>query len=127
MDLTSDQSKLITKFVQDWFKDKKLELETTFGVGGVVDSTTFLQIAQRLRNKGFEVIPQDDRLSIITPNHIRLSLLGLGVLQQYCKDDTLEENPLARCLKIVRFPIVTSILKNTIFVSRFAVKKNSAR
>ena len=50
MDLTSEQSKLINKFVQDWFKDKKLELETTFGVGGVVDSTTFLQIAQRLRN-----------------------------------------------------------------------------
>jgi hypothetical protein len=90
MDLTSDQFKLITKFVQDWFKDKKLELETTFGAGGVVDSTTFLQIAQRLRNKGFEVIPQDDRLSVITPNHIRLSLLGLGVLQQYCKDDTLD-------------------------------------
>lgn len=90
MDFTSDQFKLVTKFVQDWFKDKKLELETTFGVGGVVDSTTFLQIAQRLRNKGFEVVPQDDRLSIITPSHIRLSLLGLGVLQQYCKDDTLE-------------------------------------
>ncbi len=45
MDLTSDQFKLVTKFVQDWFKDKKLELETTFGIGGVVDSTTFLQIA----------------------------------------------------------------------------------
>jgi SAM-dependent methyltransferase len=90
MDLTSDQFKLATKFIQDWFKDKKLELETTFGVGGVVDSNTFLQIAQRLRNKGFEVVPQDDRLSIITPNQIRLSLLGLGVLQQYCKDDTLE-------------------------------------
>ena len=54
MDLTSDQFKLATKFVQDWFKDKKLELETTFGAGGVIDSTTFLQIAQRLRNKGFD-------------------------------------------------------------------------
>ena len=83
MDLTSDQSKLINKFIQDWFKDKKLELETTFGASGVVDSSTFLYIAQRLRNKGFEVVPQDDRMSIITPNHIRLSLLGLGVLQQY--------------------------------------------
>ena len=36
MDLTSDQSKLLTKFIQDWFKDKRLELETTFGIGGVV-------------------------------------------------------------------------------------------
>jgi hypothetical protein len=104
MDLTSDQFKLVTRFVQDWFKDKKLELETTFGVRGVVDSTTFLQIAQRLRNKGFEVIPQDDRLSIITPNHIRLSLLGLGVLQQYCKDDTLDGKAFTAMFKDRAFP-----------------------
>ena len=104
MDLTSDQSKLINKFIQDWFKDKKLELETTFGVGGVIDSNTFLQIAQRLRNKGFEVVPQDDRLSIITPNHIRLSLLGLGVLQQYCRDDTLEGKVFSAMFKDRAFP-----------------------
>jgi len=104
MDLTSDQFKLINKFIQDWSKDSKLELETTFGVGGVLDSTTFLQIAQRLRNKGFEVIPQDDRLSVITPNQIRLSLLGLGVLQQYCKDDTLENKPFSAMFKDRAFP-----------------------
>jgi hypothetical protein len=104
MDLTSDQSKLINKFIQDWFKDKRLELETTFGIGGVIDSNTFLQIAQRLRNKGFEVVPQDDRLSIITPNHIRLSLLGLGVLQQYCRDDTLEGKVYSAMFKDRAFP-----------------------
>jgi hypothetical protein len=90
MDLTIDQSQGIKKFIQDWSKDKKFELETSFGVGGVVDSNTFLQIAQRLRTKGFEVLPQDDYLNIITPNHIRFSLQGLGVLQNYCKDDTLK-------------------------------------
>jgi hypothetical protein len=104
MDLTSEQSKNINKFIQDWFKDKKLELETTFGVGGVVDSTTFLQIAQRLRNKGFEVVPQDDRLSIITPSHIRLSLLGLGVLQQYCNDDSLQGKVFSAMFKDRAFP-----------------------
>ena len=60
MDLTSDQFNNINKFIQDWEKDDKLELETTFGSGGVVDSTTFLQIAQRLRNKGFEVTNEYD-------------------------------------------------------------------
>ena len=94
MDISQDDFKLVNKFIQDWFKDNKLELETTFGQGGTVDSTTFLQIAQRLRNKGFEVIPQDDRLSIITPNHIRLSLQGLGVLQSYCQDDKLQDHRL---------------------------------
>ena len=121
MDLTSDQFKLATKFVQDWFKDKKLELETTFGAGGIIDSTTFLQIAQRLRNKGFEVIPQDDRLSIITPNHIRLSLLGLGVLQQYCKDDTLEGKPFSAMFKDRAFPDSNLDLKE--YDIRFKIRR----
>ncbi len=121
MDLTSDQFKLVTKFIQDWFKDKKLELETTFGIGGVVDSTTFLQIAQRLRNKGFEVIPQDDRLSIITPSHIRLSLLGLGVLQQYCKDDSLEGKAFSAMFKDRAFPDSNIDLKE--YNIRFKVRR----
>ena len=121
MDLTSDQSKLVTKFVQDWFKDNKLELETTFGAGGVVDSTTFLQIAQRLRNKGFEVIPQDDRLSIITPNHIRLSLQGLGVLQQYCKDDMLQGKAFTAMFKDRAFPDSNIDLKE--YDIRFKVRR----
>jgi SAM-dependent methyltransferase len=121
MDLTSDQSAHINKFVQDWYKDKKLELETTFGIGGVVDSSTFLQIAQRLRNKGFEVVPQDDRLSIITPNHIRLSLLGLGVLQQYCKDDKLEGKDFSAMFKDRAFPDSNIDLKE--YNIRFKVRR----
>jgi len=90
MDLTSDQHRRITAFIQDWSKDKTMELETTFGEKGVVDSSTFLQIAQRLRAKDFEMIPQDDRLSIMTPNQLRISIQGLGVIQSYCEDDTLQ-------------------------------------
>lgn len=104
MDLSSDNFRAINQFIQDWSKDKKLELETTFGAGGVVESNTFLQIAQRLRDKGFELIPQDDRLSIITPNHIRLSLQGLGVLQSYCKDDKLEGKVFTAMFKDRAFP-----------------------
>ena len=90
MDLTKIQSEQLKRFLQDWMKDSRFELETTFGPRGVVDSNVFLQIAQRLRTKGFEMIPQDDRLNIITPNNIRLSLEGLAVLQDYCRDDLLE-------------------------------------
>ena len=90
MDLTKIQSEQLKRFIQDWSTDKRFELETTFGVRGAVDSNMFLQIAQRLRTKGFEMIPQDDRLNIITPNHIRLSLEGLAVLQDYCRDDLLQ-------------------------------------
>lgn len=104
MDLTADQFKLITKFVQDWSKDRKYELETTFGERGIVSSNTFLQIAQRARTKGFEIIPQEDRLSIITPNHIRFSLQGLGIIQSYCKDNSLQNKHYTAMFKDRAFP-----------------------
>lgn len=91
MDLTADQFNRIKKYIQDWVVDDRLELETTFGSKGVVDSTTFLQIAQRLRAKGYDTRAQEDRLNIITPQHIRYTLEGLGILQAYCKDDTLDK------------------------------------
>ncbi len=81
MDLYSAESKKIQTLVQDWSSHPEQELEATFGAGGVVDATTFLNIAQRLRAKGYEPLPQDDRMSILTPNHIRLSLQGLGDLK----------------------------------------------
>lgn len=90
MDLTSDQLRRITAYLQDWSKDRKFELETSFGPDGVVESNTFLQIAKRLRAKGFKEVAQEDYLNIITPNNIRFTLQGLGVLQQYCRDDTMD-------------------------------------
>ena len=99
MDLTAPQSTRIKQFLQDWISDPRLELETTFGVGGVVDSTTFLQIAQRLRAKGFHPHAQEDHLNIITPNHIRFTLEGLGVLQSYCKDDSLDKKVFTAMIK----------------------------
>jgi hypothetical protein len=91
MDLTADQFNRIKTFIQQWVADPRLELETTFGAKGVVDSTTFLQIAQRLRAKGYQTRAQEDRLNIITPQHVRFTLEGMGILQEYCKDDTLDK------------------------------------
>lgn len=99
MELYSAESKRLHTLIQEWINRPEQELECTFGVNGTVDSTTFLQIAQRLRMKGYEPMPQDDRLSIITPNHIRMSLQGLGVLQQYCKDDKLQGKPYTAIIK----------------------------
>ena len=104
MDLTGEQSRQIIKFVQDWSVDDRLELETTFGVRGVVDSNTFLQIAQRLRTKGYKEIPQEDKLNIITPNNIRFTLQGLGVLQDYCNDDTIANKLFSVMFKDRAFP-----------------------
>lgn len=99
MDLYSAESKKIQTLVQDWSSHPEQELEATFGAGGVVDATTFLNIAQRLRAKGYEPLPQDDRMSILTPNHIRLSLQGLGVLQNYCQTNSLGGKPYTAMIK----------------------------
>jgi SAM-dependent methyltransferase len=75
------------------------ELETGFGVNGVVDSNTFLQIAQRLRTKGFKPTPQEDYLNIITPSNYRFTIQGLGLVQTYCQDDAIDTKKYTVMLK----------------------------
>jgi predicted NAD-dependent protein-ADP-ribosyltransferase YbiA (DUF1768 family) len=99
MDLTLDQSKQLAGFVQDWFAHPLLELEATFGKDGAVDSTTFLHIAQRIRAKGWTVLAQQDYLNILTPNQIRFTLDGLGIIQSYCRDDNLEGKDFTSMMK----------------------------
>jgi SAM-dependent methyltransferase len=97
MDLTRDQYTTITELVGHWSKNSQFELETTFGRNHVVDSNTFLQIAQRLTSKQFEKIPQEDYLNIMTPNSgrttdhnpLRITVYGLGSIESYCKDNVL--------------------------------------
>ena len=89
MEITKDEHNSIKELLHHWVKNSKYELETTFGQRGVVDSNTFLHIAQRLRTKRFDVIPQSDYLNIITPNGIRFTLQGLGVIEDYCRDNTI--------------------------------------
>ena len=100
MELRSAEIKKINSLLVDWLAHPDIqELEATFGPNGSVDATTFLSIAQRLQLKGYEPMPQDDRLSILTPNNIRLSLQGLGVLQTYCRDDTLQGKEFTALIK----------------------------
>jgi hypothetical protein len=119
MDLHADEFKVIKNFVTDWVSrpEQNLELESTFGTNGRVDATTFLAIAQRLRAKGLEPLPQDDRLTIIVKpldrkdiradksvvrerdGQMRISLFGPGVLESYCRDDLLEGKPFTAMIK----------------------------
>lgn len=89
MELYSAEYNKIQSLINGWLIHPEQELESTFGTGGEVNATTFLAIAQRLRAKGYDSLPQDDRLSILTPQKVRLSVQGLGVIQQYCRDDRL--------------------------------------
>lgn len=99
MELFSAEAENIKKRVEEWLTHPDYEMETTFGQRGEVDATTFLAVAQRLRAKGYASLPQEDRLAVITPEHVRFSLSSLGVIQAYCKDDTMAGKPYTVMIK----------------------------
>ena len=99
MELTKDQFANLQRLVHEWSLHNTYELETGFGVNGVVDSNTFLQIAQRLRMKGFKPTPQEDYLNIITPSNHRFTIQGLGLVQTYCQDDAIDTKQYTVMLK----------------------------
>jgi hypothetical protein len=89
MELYSAEVENLKKLLGVWISDPNQELEATFGLQVPVNITTFLSVAQRLRAKDFNYLPEDDRLTITTPEHFRFSVVGPGDIQEYCRDDTL--------------------------------------
>ena len=89
MELYSAEVQNLKKLLAVWIADSNQELEATFGLQVPMNITTFLAVAQRLRAKDFNYLPEDDRLTISTPEHFRFSIVGPGDIQEYCRDDTL--------------------------------------
>jgi len=89
MELLPGENKQLQEILQEWKQHPEREMEASFGKNGSVDTTTFLNIIQRLKAKGYAALPQEDKLNIITPEQVRFSLMGLGTISQYCKDDIL--------------------------------------
>ena len=98
MELYTAEVNQIKKQIDDWLIHPDRELECTFG-GGSVDATTFFAVAQRLRSKGFRELSQEDRLTVTTPSHVRFTIQGLGVIQQYCRDNILAGKPFVAMIK----------------------------
>ena len=44
-----------------------------------------------MKAKGFEALPQEDRMNIITPQRVRFTLTGMSAVEEYCKTDSLED------------------------------------
>uniref|UniRef100_A0A6C0K7V1 mRNA (guanine-N(7))-methyltransferase n=1 Tax=viral metagenome TaxID=1070528 RepID=A0A6C0K7V1_9ZZZZ len=99
MELSAAEFKTIQTQVNEWLTNPEHELETTFGETGQVDMTTFLNVAKRLRTKGYSSLPQGDIMTVMTKENIRFSLNGLGVIQQYCRDDTMAGKPFVAMIK----------------------------
>ena len=98
MELYKAEAESIKKQIHEWILHPDRELESTFGKG-TVDATTFFQVAQRLKSKGLKELSQDDRLTITTPEHVRFTIQSMGVIQQYCRDDTLSGKPFIAMIK----------------------------
>ena len=78
----------LTRLVEEWVINDERELEATFE--NASDTTTFLSVAQRLSAKGYEALPQEDKMNIITPQQYRFTLTGMAAVEDYCRDDILE-------------------------------------
>ena len=98
MELYKAEAEQLKKQISNWIEHPDYELESTFGKG-TVDATTFFQVALRLRSKGLKELSQDDRLTITTPEHVRFTIQSMGVIQQYCRDDTLTGKPFIAMIK----------------------------
>jgi len=107
MDIRKAEFDQLKRLTQEWLDHPEQELEATFSTsassgvssGGQVNSTTFAAIAKRLKNRGYTSVTQEDKLNIITPKHVRITLSGLGVIQQYCRDDRLSGRTFSAIIK----------------------------
>ncbi len=99
MEVLPAEAHKLRQLMTAWSENDDYELEATFGEKGVVDATSFFEIARRLKSKGYEPLPQEDRLNIILPERIRITLVGSGIIQQYCRDDTLNNKPFVAIIK----------------------------
>jgi len=88
MELFSADIDRVKGLVGDWLKNPEVELEATFGPGGKVDMQTFLRVIQRLKSKGHNLSPQEDRLTVCLDDSTRFTLMGNQV-KKYCYDDTM--------------------------------------
>jgi hypothetical protein len=98
MELYKAETEQLKKQISNWIEHPDYELESTFGKG-TVDATTFFQVALRLRSKGLKELSQEERLTITTPEHVRFTIQSMGVIQQYCRDDTLSGKPFVAMIK----------------------------
>lgn len=99
MDVLPAEAEKLRQLLTAWSEHDDYELEATFGPKSAVDATSFFAIAQRLKAKGYEPMPQEDRLNIILPERIRMTIVGSGIIQQYCRDNTLTNKPYVAIIK----------------------------
>lgn len=96
LELKSAEVSSIDSLWKAWSGSTDSELEATFKR---LDYTNFLNIVKYLRSLGLTETPQPPKLNIITTSNLRFTLVGSGVVEQYCNDNTLKGKPFHVILK----------------------------
>ena len=99
MELRSAEVESLKRLLEEWYVHDERELEATFSGKTASETTTFLSVAQRLESKGFRALPQEDHMKIITPDQVRFEITGIGSIEQYCREESLESVPFKAMIK----------------------------
>jgi hypothetical protein len=97
MELYPAEVESLRKIVDEWVVHENRELEASFQNASF--TTAFLAVAKRLQAKGFTALPQEDRLNILTPEHVRFTLTGIGAIESYCRQNSLDGKPVEIMIK----------------------------
>ncbi len=79
-----------------WESGTDVELEATFKT---LDLTQWLQVVQHLRSLGLREESQPAKLNIMVAGGLRFTLVGEGIIQEFCKDNVLIGKPFHVVLK----------------------------
>lgn len=96
LELKSTEVAAIDQLWTAWASSTDSELEATFPR---LDYTKFLNTIKYIRSLGLSETPQPPKLNIIVPGGLRFTLVGAGVVEAYCADNTLKGKPFHVILK----------------------------
>ena len=96
MELRTKEKEALESLWTLWSKTPDTELEATLPT---LDYTRFLNAIKHLRSLGLKEEPQEVKLNIMLPNHLRFTLVGEAVIQAYCRDNTMQGKPFHVLLK----------------------------
>lgn len=106
LELQSAEATAIDALWTAWSSSSDSELEATFQVHtaktqrfGPIEYTHTLNVMKYLRNMGLQEVPQVPKLNIMVSGGLRFTLVGEGVIQAYCKDNTLKGKPFHAMVK----------------------------
>jgi hypothetical protein len=90
LELKSAEVTAIDQLYNAYVSSSETELEATFPR---LDYTNFLNTIKYLRSIGLTESPQPPKLNILVPGGLRFTLVGNGVIENYCNDNTLKAKP----------------------------------